>query len=120
MTQIGQHIEWTAAEVFTLRRMWPKHSAKEIASRLNTTRNSVIGKAHRLGLPAKASGHAEYAKVRSDDTKATFRALWLSSSLTFKGISDRMRIPMQTLRRLKREMGLPDRGPGGKRSLSVM
>lgn len=44
--------EWTDAEVETLKTMWNKgHSAGEITEEIpGVTRNSVIGKAYRLGL----------------------------------------------------------------------
>lgn len=46
--------EWTLDEETTLRRMWVDHSSREVADALNRPRNSIIGKAHRLGLEKKA------------------------------------------------------------------
>ena len=47
---------WTEENVATLKAMWGKQSANEIASALGDfTRNSVIGKAHRLGLAKQPS-----------------------------------------------------------------
>lgn len=47
---------WTEARVAKLRELWPTKSASQIAKQLGgVTRNAVIGKAHRLGLPAKAA-----------------------------------------------------------------
>jgi hypothetical protein len=53
---------WTDERVDQLKALWKEHSASEIARLFNaslpvesrTTRNAIIGKAHRLGLPAKA------------------------------------------------------------------
>src|SRR5262249_52142767 len=50
-------MEWTSERVETLRRLWLQgQTASQIAAQLGeTTRNAVIGKAHRLGLSAKAA-----------------------------------------------------------------
>jgi GcrA cell cycle regulator len=49
-------IDWTAAVTERLEALWHEGlTAGEIARRLGTTRNSVIGKARRLGLPARPS-----------------------------------------------------------------
>lgn len=50
---------WTADEEAILRRLWPdkEHSASSIAEIIGRSRNSIIGRAHRLGLserPVKA------------------------------------------------------------------
>lgn len=49
--------DWTILEnICTLRRLWDEgHSAAEIGRRMNISKNAVIGKAHRLGLPARES-----------------------------------------------------------------
>jgi len=48
-------MEWTSERVETLRQLWGQgQTASQIAARLGgTTRNAVIGKAHRLGLSIK-------------------------------------------------------------------
>jgi GcrA cell cycle regulator len=57
---------WTPERVTTLRRMWPTHSAAEIAAELEHgfTRMAVIGKAHRLNLPMKCPSYATYGGKR--------------------------------------------------------
>jgi GcrA cell cycle regulator len=51
-----QVTDWTAATIERLEAWWNEGlSAAEIARRLHTTRNAVIGKARRLGLPARPS-----------------------------------------------------------------
>lgn len=44
---------WTANKVAYLKARWGTCSASEIGRVLRVSRNAVIGKAHRLGLPAK-------------------------------------------------------------------
>ena len=49
-------MSWTEAKVEKLKELWSKgHTASQIADALgDTTRNAVIGKAHRLNLEARA------------------------------------------------------------------
>ena len=49
-------MSWTDEKVEKLKDLWAKgHTASEIANMLgDTTRNAVIGKAHRLDLEARA------------------------------------------------------------------
>ena len=49
-------MSWTDEKVEKLRELWTKgHTASQIAEMLgDTTRNAVIGKAHRLNLEARA------------------------------------------------------------------
>jgi GcrA cell cycle regulator len=53
-------MEWTSERVETLRRLWLQgQTASQIAAQLGeTTRNAVIGKAHRMGLSTKAAAPA--------------------------------------------------------------
>lgn len=47
---------WSNEEIDTLKRLWSRgESARIIALQLRTTRNAVIGKANRLGLPKHPS-----------------------------------------------------------------
>ncbi len=49
-------MEWTDEVVARLRALWDEgHSTAEIGRRLAISKNSVIGKAHRLDLPARPS-----------------------------------------------------------------
>lgn len=61
---MGNDKEWTAAQILQLREYHgaltpdgsrPLYSANEIARRMKRTKNSVIGKARRLNLPARPS-----------------------------------------------------------------
>ena len=47
--------EFTQAEDDTLRDMWRAHSPREIAVKLGRTKNSILGRAHRLKLEKKKS-----------------------------------------------------------------
>ena len=60
-------MSWTDEKVEKLKELWKKgHTASQIASMLGeTTRNAVIGKAHRLKLEARAPSKQSNNK-RSD------------------------------------------------------
>ena len=47
---------WTGERVAELRRLWDEGlSTAEIGRRLGVSKNAVVGKAHRLGLPPRQS-----------------------------------------------------------------
>jgi GcrA cell cycle regulator len=49
-------MDWTEETIARLRGMWTEgHSTAEIGRRLGVTKNAVVGKAHRLDLPARPS-----------------------------------------------------------------
>jgi GcrA cell cycle regulator len=64
-------MSWTEQKVSKLRQLWTKgHTASEIAGMLGeTTRNAVIGKAHRLNLeeraPSKAKSTSEKKQINN-------------------------------------------------------
>jgi GcrA cell cycle regulator len=41
---------WTEERIEALKTLWPHHTSRQIAAKIGVTRNSVIGKAARLGL----------------------------------------------------------------------
>ena len=52
----GTGREWNDESVAKLRRLWDEgHSTSEIGRRLSLSKNAIVGKAHRLDLPARAS-----------------------------------------------------------------
>ena len=59
-------MSWTTERENKLKELWKKgHTASQIATLLgDTTRNAVIGKAHRLNLEARA---ASSKKIKSTD-----------------------------------------------------
>ena len=68
-------MSWTEEKVKKLRNLWTKgHTASEISGLLgDTTRNAVIGKAHRLNLeeraPSKAKSRSEKKHVDNSQPK---------------------------------------------------
>ena len=68
-------MSWTPEKVQKLRELWTKgHTASEISGMLGeTTRNAVIGKAHRLNLeeraPSKGKSSSEKKSVNSSQPK---------------------------------------------------
>ena len=90
-------MSWTPEREQKLKELWKEgHSASQIASLLgDTTRNAVIGKAHRLNLEARAASKKSIPKVSVENTgnnvksavknqklgrKAKFKALLLDKS----------------------------------------
>lgn len=59
---VSIHASWTPGRDMVLRHLWQEsyHSAREIAFILGPgfTKNSIIGRAHRLKLPKKKKGLA--------------------------------------------------------------
>lgn len=63
-------MEWTDEIISRLQTLWQEGlSTAEIGRQLNITKNAVVGKAHRLGLPPRPSPIRTPAKPRKD-TKA--------------------------------------------------
>lgn len=61
---------WTETAIEYLRSKWGREGAKEIASAIGTSKNSIIGKAHRIGLSMQSTG-----APRLDLTKYTLDQL---------------------------------------------
>ena len=64
-------MSWTDEKVEKLKELWTKgHTASQIAAALgDTTRNAVIGKAHRLDLEARAPSKHAGASVARENTQ---------------------------------------------------
>jgi len=87
-------MSWNSEREEKLRQLWKQgHSGSEIAKILgNTTRNAVIGKAHRLKLPARSISKRSTTKTSAKDEnisqnknqklgrKAKFKALLLDKN----------------------------------------
>ena len=88
-------MKWSPEKEEKLKELWKKgHSASQIASMLgSTTRNAVIGKAHRLNLESRATSKKPALKVNAENNnvkiesknqklgrKARFQALLLDKS----------------------------------------
>lgn len=55
-TEGGHEMEWIEDTISRLRHLWGEgHSTAEIGRRLGVSKNAVVGKAHRLDLPARPS-----------------------------------------------------------------
>ena len=67
-------MSWTSEKVEKLKELWSKgHTASQIAEKLgDTTRNAVIGKAHRLNLEARAPSKQSNS-IRSKDNRQTVK-----------------------------------------------
>ena len=95
-------MSWTDEKVQKLRELWSKgHTASEIAGMLgDTTRNAVIGKAHRLNLeeraPSKSKSNTEkrdpaksQPKLRgSASRKSKFKSILLDKNFAISEILD--------------------------------
>ena len=70
-------MSWTDEKVQKLRELWTKgHTASEIAGLLGgTTRNAVIGKAHRLDLEERAPSKSKSSSEKRDVTKKKIDAI---------------------------------------------
>jgi GcrA cell cycle regulator len=56
MRSMNSEFEWTDDRVRKLRQLWSEgHSTAEIGRRMGISKNAVVGKAHRLDLPARPS-----------------------------------------------------------------
>ena len=87
-------MSWTIEREKKLRELWKKgHTASQIAGLIgDTTRNAVIGKAHRLNLQARAASKKLSSKINTENNntpevktqklgrKARFKALLLDKN----------------------------------------
>jgi len=65
-------MSWTSEREEKLKELWKKgHTASQIATLIGaTTRNAVIGKAHRLNLEARASSKKIISKTNTENNSA--------------------------------------------------
>ena len=70
-------MSWTSEKVEKLKELWSKgHTASQIAQMLgDTTRNAVIGKAHRLNLEARAPSKQSNAPKSRDSRSGVKRSV---------------------------------------------
>ena len=82
-------MSWTAEKEEKLKQLWKKgHSGSEIANILgSTTRNAVIGKAHRLNLQARSKSRRSTQKVNAEkDNTQEVKNQKLSRKARFKAL----------------------------------
>ena len=52
----SEYVQWNDAAIKELKTLWAEgHSMAEIGRRMQTSKNSIVGKVHRLGLPSRPS-----------------------------------------------------------------
>ncbi|TCZ66185.1 GcrA family cell cycle regulator [Roseicella aquatilis] len=67
-------MDWTAEAIDQLRSLWAEgHSTAEIGRRMGVSKNAVVGKAHRLNLPARPSPIRREAEGTATPRPATPR-----------------------------------------------
>ena len=82
-------MSWTPEREEKLKELWKKgHTASQIASLLgDTTRNAVIGKAHRLNLEARAVSKKSTLKVNKEsNVKTEIKTQKLGRKAKFKAL----------------------------------
>ena len=82
-------MSWTPEREEKLKELWKKgHTASQIASLLGgTTRNAVIGKAHRLNLEARAVSKKSTLKVnKENNVKTEIKTQKLGRKAKFKAL----------------------------------
>jgi GcrA cell cycle regulator len=81
-------MSWTSEKVEKLKELWSKgHTASQIAEILgDTTRNAVIGKAHRLNLEARAPSKQSNTPKSRDDRQIKRVAAPTSRKAKFQSI----------------------------------
>ena len=81
-------MSWTPDREKKLKDLWKKgHTASQIASIIgDTTRNAVIGKAHRLNLQARAISKKITSKTKTEENNVPTREGKLSRKARFKAL----------------------------------
>tara|TARA_B100000470_G_scaffold127910_1_gene99018 strand:- start:135 stop:629 length:495 start_codon:yes stop_codon:yes gene_type:complete len=82
-------MSWTTERERKLKDLWKNgHTASQIAEMLgDTTRNAVIGKAHRLNLQARAASKKPLAKVNAENNNTQgFKTQKLGRKAKFKAL----------------------------------
>lgn len=83
------NLPWSAEDTEIAKSMWAQgHKASYIAAHLNKTRNSVIGKLHRIKTPLRAKPSLAIKRATTDQSairikNAKFVAIMPASSQTF-------------------------------------
>ncbi|MFN7610495.1 MAG: GcrA family cell cycle regulator [bacterium] len=101
---------WPPATIERLRQMWQDNvSATRIGAELGFTKNAIIGKARREGLPPRDTRFAaEIAtKIETEEDRETIRRLWPTHSVThIKAVTG---IGWRRVMRIAANLGLPSR-----------
>ena len=101
---------WPPATIARLRELWGANiSATRIGAELGFTKNAIIGKARRLGLPPRDTRFAaEIAtKVETEEDRETIRRLWMTHSVAqIRAIT---KIGWRRVIKIAESLGLPSR-----------
>jgi GcrA cell cycle regulator len=69
-------MEWNDETIARIRALWSEgHSTAEIGRRMGISKNAVVGKAHRLSLPARPSPIRRGTGEKRASTRATIRRI---------------------------------------------
>lgn len=74
---VDSRTKWSPENTDILRALWLTHSATEIGAKLGCSRSAVIGRAHRLELPAKRDIAADTAVKEPKKPKMRIRRAYL-------------------------------------------
>jgi hypothetical protein len=99
---------WSAEQDAQLRQYWDAgHSTAEIGRRMGVTKNSIIGRAHRLLLPPRAAICGSALAPVSDRQRDIIRNLWRAEPIT--AICRLTGLDNRRVKKLAVEMALPER-----------
>jgi len=107
---MAAHKPWTPEMLAELRRLWHAGvSGTKIGLTLGMTKNAIIGKARREGLPPRDGRFAAdlATKPVTDEQRETIRSLWLTHSVP--QIRAIMRIGWRRVIAIAADLGLPSR-----------
>jgi len=107
---MAAHKPWTPEMLAELRRLWHAGvSGTKIGLTLGMTKNAIIGKARREGLPPRDGRFAAdlATKPVTDEQRETIRSLWLTHSVP--QIRAIMRIGWRRIIAIAADLGLPSR-----------
>lgn len=116
----SNEMDWTDQTVATLRLLWSEgHSTAEIGRRMDTTKNAIVGKAHRLDLPARPSPIRAASPHRCKVAPRITHQSWHSpASCRPPSCQHRLLSPLLSTPRHRRPPGGPAHASGRSASLA--
>ena len=102
---------WSPEQDAQLRQHWEAgHSTAEIGRRMGVTKNSIIGRAHRLMLPPRAAVCGSALAPVSDRQRDIIRNLWMGEPIT--AICRLTGLDARRVKKIAVEMDLPEKSRG--------